>query len=486
MTILQHATTKGNLGAINVRTRAAGPQHTPTEGSIGPPRISTQDNHDALYKSTLRTELQLRSLTLSDILEDPGYSDRAKRLAAYLDGRCKADGKWAAWPSVPTIASDLGWDGTEHGGRRRVQRGFEELIAGGVLGRMRLGELAEWFEAEGESKGLAWPKELRRKGRLSAMVCILGWKMSGNCPTSTVGCDSEVAPGDPAKQPKAPKLPGCDTKVAPNATELSHPTATLVSHPSLNVRSLNSETELRPNVANGSALAEGDEGSPPVGDPMPAGEIRPLAIVEETGAVKVSPTVVWTPRELAERFFRRLRDRGLILKVDHDPEKGEVIRTSRTSEHVEVIRPEEVAELLRLRPHILAFLKGEAVPVASAAAGRNDGVAKPAGRVPDAAKAQVRALVGRLAGNSDPAIEATTCRAIADALGDHKPESMNLFLGLAGGVRRGRLGEACLQDAFEAACGRKVENRGKMFTAMVKRWKHSARSGAILPVRRSP
>jgi hypothetical protein len=218
------------------------------------------------------------------------------------------------------------------------------------------------------------------------------------------------------------------------------------------------------NVVNEGALALEEE-MPPV-EPAPGVDLNPSS--------QQPAMAVWTPAEQAERFFRRLRDRGLILKVEVDAELGEVIRTYPQTKYVEPIQPDEVAELLRLRPHVLAFLKGTvAAPVA---AGQADPIpSKPARRVPEAIKAQVRCLIGQLAGNAEPAIEATVCRAIADALNDHNPTSLALFVGLAGDVRRKNLAEGCLQEAFEAACGRTVENRGAVFTAIVKRWKRKAK-----------
>ena len=57
-----------------------------------------------------------------------------------------------------------------------------------------------------------------------------------------------------------------------------------------------------------------------------------------------------------------------------------------------------------------------------------------------------------------------------DPLSDHKPESLALFLGLAGDVRRGELAEDCLQWAFEVACVRRIRNRGAALVGAVRRW----------------
>jgi hypothetical protein len=181
---------------------------------------------------------KLESPTLAQILADPRFSDRAKRYAANLDGRCKADGKWAAWPKVSTMADDLGWGGDPRAFRKRVERAARELIDAGLLARMRLGELVEWFDSEGAARGLTWPRELPRNLRRSAVVCVLGWRIPGPWLGQPIlpRCDTNVA-SEPT-----PGAPERDSSVASLATQLSHPPATQLSHPSLNVRRGNGET----------------------------------------------------------------------------------------------------------------------------------------------------------------------------------------------------------------------------------------------------
>lgn len=390
--------------------------------------------------------------SLAEIEADPRYTDRAKRIARYLDDRCRADWKWAAWPKVSTIASHLGWDATDHGGRKRVERGLKELIDGGDLGRLTLGDLVEWFDAEGQARGLDWPKELPRTFRLSLKVCVLNWRISppsGKLP-SLPECDSDVPVITAAS---ASEPPHCRTD--PDSTVARHPDSTVAPSP-MERSNLSVGSEPKPfNVPTELARAgEGDGGTT-------TAKVDPVA----TGG---HPPAAWTPREQAEKFFRRLRDRGLILKAEVDPERGEVIRTYPQTKYVEPIQPDEIAELVRLRPHVLAFLKGDK-PTPPESSGVSQG--RTARGIPNAVKDPVRSLIGQLAGNPEPAIEASVCRAISDALNDHNAESLGLFLGLAGDVRRGDLAEACLQKAFEAACGRSAKNRGSVFTSMVKRWK---------------
>ena len=76
----------------------------------------------------------------------------------------------------------------------------------------------------------------------------------------------------------------------------------------------------------------------------------------------------------------------------------------------------------------------------------------------------MRKKIASLRLNPDPTVEGSVSRAIAEALDDRAEVSLRLFEGLAADVRRGRMAEGCLLDAFESACRATVRNRGKMFT----------------------
>ncbi len=193
-------------------------------------------------------------------------------------------------------------------------------------------------------------------------------------------------------------------------------------------------------------------------------------------------SAAWTPRELAVDFRSRMRDRGLLLKPTDDGHiRVEAIPSAVPPAPIE---PDEVAKLLQLKPEILAVLRGEVkVPAGPPAVSKPEALetAKPRPAPQVRNPGRVHSLLGQLARNSDSTIEAVACRALAEALGDQKPASLKLFLGLVGDVRRGNLPEGCLQEAFDAACGKKVGNRGAMFTYMVKRWRQSARGGRMTP-----
>jgi Helix-turn-helix domain len=215
------------------------------------------------------------------------------------------------------------------------------------------------------------------------------------------------------------------------------------------------ETEKTFNVANvnGSALARtGDGGKPPeTGGTAPPASIQPRATEARPSAGG------WSGRELAEKFLRKLRDRGMDLVVRTEAEGAEFIQQRPYTASVVPLQPDEIEELKRLRPDILAYLKGPASPAPKV-------TSKPAPAVPKSVQADVRKLIDQLPGNPDPAIEATVCRAISEALGDPNPESLATFLDLAGDVRRGGLAVGCLLDGFEAGCSRKAKNRGACFT----------------------
>jgi hypothetical protein len=222
MTILHRPPAKGNLGPFDVRTEVAAGQPKPP--------------------------------TLADFLADPRLSDRAKRLAEYLEGCCRAEGRWIVWPKVSTMASALGWDKTSYGGRKRVERGLRELAEAGYLVRLNLRELVEWFDSEGASMGLTWDPRLPRGIRQSLKVCLLVGRItgaSGRLPILT-RCDTSVASKLSLKARER------DAGVACRTTQVSHGVATEVSHPTLNVRSLNERSEETTTDSSRTHAREGD------------------------------------------------------------------------------------------------------------------------------------------------------------------------------------------------------------------------------------
>jgi hypothetical protein len=397
--------------------------------------------------------------TIDDILRDPRYSDRAKRLAEYLEGRCKAPWKWVAWPKVSTVDHDLGWEGTRYGGRKRFERAVRELAEGGDLRRMTVRQVVEWFDAEGTSRGLRWDPGLPRTLRQSAKVCVLLWRVPG--PAEGLPILTRCDTGVPSSPDQAPPE---RADVASPETRASHGDGAQVSHPSLNVRSLKERSERTLDVADGDGIAlargEGEEAPGPAAEPQSGGEVSPAA-------------------GQAEEFARRLERRGLRLELLTDPVRGEVIFPRPLCASTEPIRPDEVAELLSLKPQLLAFLKGETPPPVPEPAPRGPEPQSPPGKVAGGkrrpapqVRAEVRdrviAQIGSLQGNSDPESPRAAQRAISAAFNDHKPRSIGLYLDIASEVREGRKPPDVLIAAFEKACRPTVENRGAIFTTALK------------------
>ena len=179
MTSIDRPPAKGNLGPFALRADSA-PPHPAKPG------------HLVIIPRSRRPHAEIQA--------DPDLSDKAKRLAAYLDGRCLGFGKWAAWPKVSTIAAACGWKGEPSAFRKKAERAFRELIESGDVARPRLGELVAWHDAEGARSGLDWPGGLRRNLCRSAAVCVLGWKLAEaeeRLPILTA-CDIPVASSGPA------------------------------------------------------------------------------------------------------------------------------------------------------------------------------------------------------------------------------------------------------------------------------------------------
>jgi hypothetical protein len=223
------------------------------------------------------------------------------------------------------------------------------------------------------------------------------------------------------------------------------------------------------------------EGTPPAAPAAPAASPE----ARRNAAYRLAGELLGTDRH---RRFRDLRPR-----VD---ESGE-IRWTAPPGAGPLPSAEELALIERLRPEFLAELasrgfKAPARPTATPLAGEGsdrpaaDG--KPAPKVPPAVQADVRSRIARLRLPETPRADvAETARVLADALGPHENPGLTVatFLGLAGDVRKGVLAEACLQEAFEEACGRKAESRGAVFIAAVKRWKQSSGRGTP-PAHSSP
>ena len=258
--------------------------------------------------------------------------------------------------------------------------------------------------------------------------------------------------------PEAPRPPGGVTKEGPDS---------LVTQIRIEV---SQEDETTLNVA---ALADPGDGTAADGGPG-AGE----------GTSPAAPAAPLDSRQLAAyRLVGGLWRRDVRFGIDAD---GGVTWTV-PHPHVEPPSESERAAIRALMPEVLVELRSRGVrmpaasspgpggrPGAAVIADAIPAVGRPAPPVPGASRSDVRARIASLPGNPDRSVVASTARALASALGPHRDEGLTVatFLGLAGDVRAGGLPEACLHDAFEAACGRK-RSRGAAFVDSVKRWKRS-------------
>ncbi len=342
----------------------------------------------------------------------------------------------SCWASVASIASRLpamraGRTGSRSACDRTVQRSIDRLKAEGELRHGRVPKPD--------------PDDPRNR---------TGWRFYFNW----------AAPAEPPGE--VTKGPAEVTKPGGEVTKESGDS--LVTQLRLEVLEQDSTTF---NVA---ALAPGGEEAVRIPVPLPTPDRLPGP---DTSASDPSPsTPLWSDAELAEKLIRMVRAGGCDLKVEMDPERGEVIRPTRA------LAPEVIARLKRLRPHVLAYLKRRPGDSALPAIVRAEDApaARPAARVREAGP--VRALIGTLRGHPDgEAAELATGRAIAAAIGDGKPKSVETFAWYAGEVRRGDMPLDWLMTAFERACGRKARNRGKVLVATIQQLKDERTGGRGRP-----
>ncbi len=376
-----------------------------------------------------------RNRSLDQLKADGGYSDRAKLTAQAHEDRCRRPDQWLTWPHASTTAADNGWDATEHGGRKKVQRGNRELIDGGDLVKLRLGELAGWFDAHGAALGLAWPEKLPR-WRKGLWVTVLRWRIPE--PARPGACDGSVAPGKDGQGTPALESHhlggGCRTRpdrsVALGPTEVSHPMENVRTEPQRETTSVPDD--------DGSADAP-EEGRSDGEATMPA---------------------VWTPYERAAGEVKKFRATGRDLEIEVNPDGSESIRPVLTVANPPPVEPETLAKLKALKPSVLAYLRGEPDPDRrrpTAAAPERPKRLAPVD--PEAAKL-VRDLVAGLPRDRDPKAAEAVGDALCVALRDRGEESPATFRGYAERVRRGRMSPEALLDAFGVACSATTRNRG--------------------------
>lgn len=413
MASIDRPTAGGNSGPIALRTEVA-PMPGPAVGPLG-------YSFDAVPRR-IRHNPRLKPVDAQVVAILIGF-------AVWRRDSC--------WASVASIASRLPAMRTGRGGSRSacdrtVQRSIDRLKAEGELRHERVPKPD--------------PDDPRNR---------TGWRFYFNWAAPA------EPPGEVTKGPTGVTKPGGEvTKESGDS---------LVTQGRLEVLEQDSTTF---NVA---ALASGGEEAVRIPVSLPTSNRLPGP--DASAPDPSPPAPLWSDAELAEKLIRMVRAGGCDLKVEMDPERGEVIRPTRA------LAPEVIARLKRLRPHVLAYLKrrpGDSARPAIVPAEDAPAPDRPAARVREAGP--VRALIGTLRGHPDgEAAELATGQAIAAAIGDGKPKSVETFAWYAGEVRRGDMPLDWLMTAFERACGRKARNRGKVLVATIQQLKDERTGGRGRP-----
>jgi len=418
MASIDRPTAGGNSGPIALRPEVA-PMPEPASGRLG-------YSFDPIPRR---------------IRENPRLKPIDRDVVAILIGFAvwRRDSCWAA---VSGIASRLpamrkGRSGSPSACDRTVQRSIDRLKAEGEIRHERVAKPD--------------PDDPRNR---------TGWRFYFNW---------IAPPADPGRPPReVTKGPGEVTKRGGEVTKESGDS--LVTQERLEVLEQDSTTF---NVA---ALAPGGEEAPgPASIPTNRLPGPDASSLEATPATADRP-----PTEAEDSWFRARRGydapglavklRSLLLdyRVVLRLGDGDVVAWEPYA-GFRAFPPEAAYWMARLGPHLLAMLRPRAEPEATASEGSPDAGPAPASKVRDAAK--VRAMIGALPGNPDPAAEMATARAIAAAIGDLKPKSLETFGWYASEVRRSGMPLDWLVTAFERACSRKARNRGKVLVGTIQRLK---------------
>ncbi len=220
--------------------------------------------------------------------------------------------------------------------------------------------------------------------------------------------------------------------------------------------------------------AQEDPQEPPMGTVGFAVEPSSPAPSEPSGSPPPRRTLAsrrpgFSTWELAEMVCRRLRDRGINLIRLVDAGGVERIMPKYLTSKTDPIEPGEIADLLEVKPELLAILRGDRKP---------DGKPAPAPRVPAANLAEVLDRINRLrwAEVTDAQVEETAGLIVAITGPHEDPKTTVDFLeGACRGAKRGTFAVGTLHDGVEASCGPKVRSRGKYLTSWIKRNRFSKR-----------
>lgn len=433
MSILASDASKGNLGGpFAMRTDDAPEQSESHLAGAGHP---VGYDFDPL-PSTIRRDILLRLAPIDHLVLAILIS-----FAVWRRDSC--------WTTIRTIAARLrairpGRSGKPTVCERTVQRSLERLKAAGLIDHRRVPK----------------PDPDQPDNRTGWRFYFL-WPIEERPPVATLPREVTKPPGEVTKE-----LPGAAT---PSREVTKESGDSIVTQGRGEVR----EQEQR--TLNVAALAPGEGEDAPESAPARIATVEPPTAAEEpppAAPASSPPTITretaWTPAELAAKLVRRMRDSGRYPRVEPGPDGPDVIRFH-FNPGITGIPPEMLAELVKLRPHVLACLKGgRSESATSGTPATTEPAARPATKVPPADQADVRSRLGRLdSPETTRADVAETARKLTATLGPHLDEGRTLatFVKWCGEVRDGRTPQAILQDAFEVACNFKgARSRGAVFT----------------------
>lgn len=302
-------------------TAATSVKPGPSAGADRSPRVPRERSPaDAAY-AAMRSDRRL-------------YSS-AKVVASIIKDQLWSDDLAAAFPSSKWIARVAGWHHAKDQGVARVKRALALLCKLGYLSSMMAGDFWRWHrEVGGPKLGLQAPKVRGNPRRF----LVARWKRPDASPADWE--PPEMV--DRAHLPADKMVTGAPVDGAPSTITKGAPSTTAENGSKFEP---SNRTEEEQNVTT--RLRQGGPKTPNVAAAPPSGG--------------------YSPEERAARFVRRLRDRGVILQRGSDPATGaEVIRGGLLGEHTAPVSDDEKAEIARLRPQILAYLRGDP---ASACAG---------------------------------------------------------------------------------------------------------------------
>lgn len=387
-------------------------------------------------------------LAFADLLADSRLTPFDKLIVTILADYCRADWNGLCWPTNRELAEKAGVHiGAKDGGEARVNRSLKKLQDLGFIERIGRYDFDRWMDEIGRPRlGLKVPKT---KGDPHRFI-VLWWKFPG----------SERDSGSAGKKRSDVPLNKCDpgagaavNKDHPRAVDCLTPAPSTATPPApAPTLRTSSKSELPKGTVNVNAAApqqtEPNAGTGHTTD----GEVLPPA------APPVSPPIVptgpaWTASEQAEKLVKKFRDRGLYPRVEPGPDLMDVIRFGANSPGVEPPSPDELAELKRLRPQVIAFLK------------RGAGKSRPTNGTADLIAALIRP------GATDDDVK-LAARKLAEELDDL--HSVNNHRKILAEVRAGTMPLKAVLSAHKAAMGNAIERRGALFTTLVE----DARDGA--------